>query len=220
MTDDGARDDRLAGLLEVEPLDDVTRRRLVSTALRASSPPARRTSRLVAAVAAATLVVAGGIGLLVVSDDGGSVPTANRSREAQPPLDTSAEARPTPSAAPASTSVVGGATAQSAVAVRDVGDLGNLAGPAALDRARAALAPAGTTTNDSTDAREPSRADSLIARARAASCASGLSDGTVVAVGTGTYDGRDAIVLATERADGTQVVEAVLLGPCEIRPLD
>jgi hypothetical protein len=220
MTDDGARDERLAGLLEVEPLDELTRRRLVSTALRASSPPARRTSRLVAAVAAATVVVAGGIGLLVVNDDGGGVPTADRSREAQQPLDKSAEAAPTPSSAAPSTSVVGGATAQSAIAVRDVGELGNLADPAELDRARAALAPAVATTFGGADTREPSRASSLVSRARAASCARGLSSGTIVAVGTGTFDGRDAIVVATELDDGTQVIEAVVLDPCEIRPLD
>ena len=45
MADDerpDARDPRVAGWLEVEPLDDVTRRRLVSTALREPRPPTRR----------------------------------------------------------------------------------------------------------------------------------------------------------------------------------
>src|SRR5438552_2849615 len=40
MTDDDARDERLGSWLEVEPLDEVTRRRLVSSALDATPEPA------------------------------------------------------------------------------------------------------------------------------------------------------------------------------------
>ena len=41
-----ARDEEVAGWLAVEPLDDVTRRRLVSTALRETAgPPVSRPSR-------------------------------------------------------------------------------------------------------------------------------------------------------------------------------
>jgi hypothetical protein len=220
MTDDSARDERLAGLLEVEPLDDLTRRRLVATALRASAPPARRTGRLVAAVAAATLLVAGGLGLLAVTDDGGSVPTANRSQGEERPLDASTEAGPAPSAASPSTSVVGDTTAQSAVGARDAGDFGDLADPTALDRARTALDPAGAATFDASDAGEGSRATDLVARARSSACASELSPGTIVAVGSGAFGDREAIVLATQRADGSRVVEALVFGPCEVRPLD
>jgi hypothetical protein len=220
MTDDSTRDERLAGLLEVEPLDELTRRRLVGTALRASAPPARETGRLIAAVAAATLLVAGGLGLLAVTDDGGSVPTANRPQRAEEPLDRSTEAAPAPSAASPSTSVVGDTTAQSAVAVRDAGDFGDLTDPIALGRARAALEPAGTTTYDGSDVGEGRRAADLVARARSAACASELSAGTIVAVGSGAFGDREAIVLATQRADGSRVVEALVLGPCEVRPLD
>lgn len=60
---DDARDSHVAALLDVAPLDDVTRRRLVANALRASSP--RRVSgyRYLAATAVvvAGLVVAGGV---------------------------------------------------------------------------------------------------------------------------------------------------------------
>jgi hypothetical protein len=219
MTDDGARDERLASFLEVEPLDEVTRRRLVSAALRESAPPARRTGRVVAAVAAATVVVAGGLGLLALNDDGGGVPTANRTPASGEPLDRSAQAAPVPSAAAPSTSVGADTTAESATAVLDAGDLGDLEDPAALGREREALAPTAAATADSTSVAPSSRADDLVARVRGASCASELTQGEIVAVGTGTLDGRDVIVVATRRANGTQAAEAIVVDPCAVHPL-
>ena len=57
------RDERMAALLAVEPLDDVTRRRLVNTAIR-STGSARQARRLIAA-AAVVLVLVAGAGVVV-----------------------------------------------------------------------------------------------------------------------------------------------------------
>jgi hypothetical protein len=104
--------------------------------------------------------------------------------------------------------------------VRDAGEFGDLSDPAALDRVRSVLAPANTDTLDAPAANEQSRADSLVTRVRGAPCAGDVGTGTIVAVGTATFDGREAIVVAIQRADGSQVVEAVVFAPCEVRPLD
>jgi hypothetical protein len=94
------RDERLRELLEVEPLDDVTRQRLVKGALDATAPPATRRERSRAsgwltAAAAAVVVVAlgGGIAALVSRDgdsNGGGASTAadsseSRAEDAAPP---------------------------------------------------------------------------------------------------------------------------------------
>jgi hypothetical protein len=112
------RDERMAELLAVEPLDEVTRRRLVQGALLES---ARRPSRFanVAAVAAAILIGAGVGAVLVNQPD-------------EPPASTQAQAvAPTEAAAPA-----GGASSTAAgeqfnanapaVPVEPLGDLGDV----------------------------------------------------------------------------------------------
>ncbi|HUF83188.1 MAG TPA: hypothetical protein VMQ81_01215 [Acidimicrobiia bacterium] len=74
--DGDARDERLAQMLEVPPLDDVTRRRLVGRALDepdtvvGETAPARRRLARVVAVAAAALVVV--VGAAVVLRDNGN----------------------------------------------------------------------------------------------------------------------------------------------------
>jgi hypothetical protein len=172
-----------------------------------------------AAVAAATLVVAGGVGLLLVSDDGGGVPAANRSQDSARPLDKSAGAAPAPSEAAPSTSVGSDTTSQAAAAARDAGEFGDLSDPAALARVRSALAPANTDGFDGATSNEQSRADSLITRVRTAPCARDVSTGNIVAVGTATFEDRDAIVVATQRGDGSHAVQAVVFDPCEVRAL-
>src|SRR5258708_11733606 len=149
MADNGAaRDERLAGLLDVEPLDDLTRRRLVSTALRESAPAARgsgavRSRRLVAAAAIVGVVFAAGVGYLVSRDDGsGTATTASRDRSASisPPASTSGPTElgnsfSTPAAPsaegvqPQSKSVDAGAGT-----ARDAGDFGDLRSAANLER--------------------------------------------------------------------------------------
>ena len=57
-----ARDERLAAWLEPEPLDEVTRRRLVSTAMRETRPS--HAFRWIATAAAIVVVLAGGLALV------------------------------------------------------------------------------------------------------------------------------------------------------------
>src|SRR5262249_60748355 len=77
----GERDSDLASWLEVDPLDEVTRRRLVTTALRESGDPAKRPSRAwrwIAAAAALVIVVTTGVALLT-ADGGDDEQRANHS---------------------------------------------------------------------------------------------------------------------------------------------
>ena len=55
---------------------------------------------------------------------------------------------------------------------------------------------------------------------RALACAGELPDGTIVAIGTGHFGARDAIVVETSLPDGTTSLDAVVAHPCEVRPLD
>jgi hypothetical protein len=77
------RDERVAALLEVPPLDEVTRRRLVSRALDAAPSRSRwRAPMTVAAAILALIVVAGGVVALVSRDNGTSKKTATREHTA------------------------------------------------------------------------------------------------------------------------------------------
>ncbi len=87
MADDDARDERLTGWLAVEPLDEVTRRRLVSTALAAAAEPdadaahgaTRRphAARWIATAAAIVVVLVVGLAL---RDRAAAVTTSSRRR--------------------------------------------------------------------------------------------------------------------------------------------
>src|SRR3954470_13109957 len=79
--DDDARDERLGRLLEVEPLDDVARRRLVSTAMRSAAAPAPtrsgvRGARRLGAVASVVVVLVAGVSYLALRGDDGTAPSA------------------------------------------------------------------------------------------------------------------------------------------------
>ena len=225
MADDGdVRDDRLSGLLEVEPLDEVTRRRLVTTAVRASAP-AHRSRRLVAAAATVGIVIAAGIGYLVSRDGDNTTPAASR---AQPSRTTPADAaggsaKGTASATPSSSASAAPESEQRALGdaasvPRDAGDFGDLRVAANVDRLRGALAhsdfaapAAGEPPSD--------RVAALLAQLRAQPCASELPVGTVTAVATGRFGSRDAIVVQTDLPDRARSIDAVVVHPCEVRPL-
>jgi hypothetical protein len=203
MADDDRSDERdpeVAAWLAVDPLDEVTRRRLVSTALREGAPaaPARPTSRAWRWIAAAAAVVVLGVGALaIVTADGGNDAT-------------------TASRAPSSEGV---AVAPKAGATLSVGDLGDLADPANLARLRDRTAAA-----DSSAAAAPNPAFSeggdVQHETRASTaCSDQLPDGTVLATGTGTLDGRPAVAVLLERPDGKQEIDAVLTDSCELRRL-
>jgi hypothetical protein len=230
MADDDARDERLGRLLEVEPLDEVARRRLVSAAMRSAAPPARRRfavpggNRFVAAAAVVAILVAG-IGFLALRGNDSTAPSASpsRPRVTTPVAGSSAKAAPTSQAAtPDSTadrSESSGANATSGAAPPSaLGDVGDLAVAANLDRLRTSTA--ATEFGSTRGGEQVSNTASLVTRLQALDCAAQLPAGTVVAIGTGHFGSRDALVVVTTLADGTTSLDAVLTHPCEVRPLD
>lgn len=178
MTDElppDERDEQLASLLEVPPLDDVTRRRLVTRALDdadARRPPSRRLARLlVPAAAALVALVLAGVGVFaLVNRDGGDTTTAARSRT--PAATSPGGGEPTPDES---------ASAESAAGVHDLGDVGDVSDPGDLRRVvRARL-----------DQPPPAP------RATAPACLERAVTGTPApsAFGTGTHRGRPVLVL-------------------------
>ena len=111
-----ARDERVAALLEVPPLDDLTRRRLVRSALAGAAPAAPGTRFLRVAAVVVGVAVVGGAAALALRDDGGNG-TDTADRAAAP---TVAEAAPTET--------------------QEAGDLGEVSGPDALRERLAVLA--------------------------------------------------------------------------------
>ena len=198
------RDPDVAARLAVEPLDDVTRRRLVSTALRHADAPgtharSSRVWRWIAAAAALVVIVAGT--LAIVTAGGG-----NDEHRATGPTHA-------PTAA--------GAAPPSLATVPDVGDFGDLDQPGNLARLRRALQANDRFAQGEASASAPS-ADATgraVAGALPACATVVPSDATAIAQATGTIDGRRTTVLLVERADGTRHVDAVLVDPCELREL-
>lgn len=205
MADD-ERDPQLARWLEVEPLDDLTRRRLVTRALHesgADSPKGsgrwRGRGRWLAVAAAVAVVLVVGLSLLATSggDDG---------EQASPPAKSRATALAPESFAAALS------------AAPDVGDYGNLDQPAnraalrkALERPLQAGAPAAAAPNarDAAGASAPSAP---------AGCARGAV-GTILARGRGTLEGRPVTVVLLEGSNGARSIEALFDGACDGRRL-
>jgi hypothetical protein len=113
------RDERIAALLEVPPLDEVTRRRLVRTALASTAGPR---SRLALAVSAAAAVILGLIvGAVVVTRPDDSTETAARPQD---DASTTLEAPAQRASAPAADEA--GSPAIAAAPATDLGDLGSV----------------------------------------------------------------------------------------------
>jgi hypothetical protein len=130
MTDDlppDERDEELASLLEVPPLDEVTRERLVTRALDEAGPrhsALRLTRLLVPAAAALVAVVLVGVGVFVlVNRDGDNAGTATRSRT--PEAASPSERGSAPDASSSAEAVTG---------VRDLGELGDVTDSGELRR--------------------------------------------------------------------------------------
>jgi hypothetical protein len=189
----------------VERLDDVTRRRLVGTAMETAGMPtggsgARRAHLLVGAAALVLAVIAGGA-ILIGLHGGGADRTASR-----------------PSHTAAATPAFG-----STPSVRNLGDLGDLDRVDMSAVARAVLgsaadsARAGTSGAPATTT--PIRVDALAARLRTLTCRDRLPEGALLGLGTGRVAGKAALVVATRGDDGVVSIDAITADPCEVRPL-
>ena len=227
MSDD-ARDERLGRMLEVEPLDDLSRRRLVRTAMEAPEPAAtpRRTWRLVAAASLVAVVVASGVTYLATRDTNTTQPTALTDRNAKG--DGGAAAAAPSAAGSAVPSTESNNFEQQALVASadatDLGDFGDLGSDAGLDRVRGAFSAAasgGAPTPQSKSAGDSNtRASSVLNELGALKCADDLPEGTIVAFGHAHFGARDAIVVKTLQSDGSVSLDAVVADPCEVRPLD
>jgi hypothetical protein len=175
------RDERVTAFLEVPPLDDVTRRRLVTRALASGDERPRRASRrlLVPAAAALVVLILVAVGALVLVTRGdGDGGTAARSTTAAPgaPQDR----RPTGEAPPPA-------------GISDLGDLGELGETADLRR----------RVGDAL--RDPAPVE----RATAPACLDRALTGSPApsAYGAGTHGGRPVLVLVLpSRGDNMTVV--------------
>ena len=213
--DDG-RDPRIAGLLEVAPLDEVTRARLVRTALAGTDEPAghegvqeperspeRKPLAAILAVAAAFLVVLV-VGLAVLVPRESDVPgpaaldapsdSAKRATPAAPFLP-DASAAPAVQEAPAAGSESALEVQPAPLTLPSLGDLGDVSNETRLARAASA--------------RLARPFDAMTVTVKGCAASAGNAFGTPVAAGTGTIDGRRAVVVVAEQPAGTTAVVAV-----------
>jgi hypothetical protein len=178
------RDEHVAALLEVPPLDDVTRRRLVAGALAEAEPRRARTRRVLFPAAAALVVlVLVGVGAFVLATRGGNGGdgTAARTTTAAPGTQPGA-----PQAGEADASQAG---------IPDLGDLGDLTDQSELRRSLASAR----------------RAPATAQRAAAPPCLDRAVTGSPApeAFATGTNQGRPVLVLVLP--SGADSTTAVLL---------
>jgi len=214
---DDARDERVASLLAVDPLDDVTRRRLVSTAIR-STGTARHARRLIGAAAAVVVLVVGaGVVVAVGNGDDSTTSSAARDQTALAPQ------------AGASRNLIVESDA------RGVGDFGDLAVAANVERLRRAFDSAGVAGESKSGAAPASvptaagssdsnlstaeSSDALVARLHALSCTPSLPPGTVVAVASGKLGGKPVIVVDLVSSSGSHSFHAIAVGTCAVTPL-
>ena len=189
MTDEpnrDERDDELASLLEVPPLDGETRRDRVSRAVdeaRSASGRPRWPRILVPVAAALVALVLVAVGVFAfVGRDGGDTDTAGRAH---------APKAATPGGD--GTSPAASSSAEAAAGIRALGDLGDVSDTGQLRR--------------QVRARRDEPAPS--ARATAPPCLAGAAAGNPPpsAYGTGTHDGRPVLVLVLPaRGDRSTVV--------------
>jgi len=235
---DEPRDDELARLLAVEPLDELTRRRLVRTALEATpadataaddadapaaDEPARRPApwRVLAAAAVVLVVLVVGTVVLAGAGDDHGTEVANRpDQRAQPQAESSAgPAAPSAAATADSAGAASGTSAGAVVVPASLGDVGDLRDAAA----RAHLLAAVDALPASTDAKAGAPAAATAATATPATqepLGCRVDDtGDLVATATGTYGAHPAAVIVTRRDDGRLRVRVVTADPCTVRTL-
>jgi hypothetical protein len=182
-----ARDEQLAALLAVSPLDPHTRRRLVRRALDEAPRATRRRSR-VAWVAAAAAV-------LVVITVAGGVVLSSGTDHTRPPFAVGPGAR-NPTAAGPSTLGAGSA-------LHDLGDVGDITDPVRLRQVVAG------------PARRPSRSLGSVLRA-CGDLAATARLVSVDTVATGVDAGQPVAVVVGPDAAGPRVVAVVALRGCTV----
>src|SRR5437879_3539338 len=227
--DDG--DERLRALLAVAPLDEVTRRRLVTTAIgatRAEDEAARgpRSHRRVAWLSAAVAATVAALAVITIALAGGGNDSAPRAARTSP----ESRARATnPSPATGSTdqtSPLAGATSAAGKTlleggVRNLGNLGQFASASAL---RTTVEHTLRSSTEESGA-APSFAMKNVAPNAALACAttaSGAVPGFVTfeATGTATVRGHAALVFVARTGDGRHVLIVVRQandGTCDVR---
>ncbi|TMK62578.1 MAG: hypothetical protein E6G60_09250 [Actinobacteria bacterium] len=227
--DDG--DERLRALLAVAPLDEVTRRRLVTTAIAAARPEdeaARgpRSHRRVAWLSAAVAATVAALAVITIALAGGGNDSVPRAARTSP----ESRARATnPSPATGSTdqtSPLAGATSAAGKTlleggVRNLGNLGQFASASAL---RTTVEHTLRSSTEESGA-APSFAMKNVAPNAALACAttaSGAVPGFVTfeATGTATVRGRAALVFVARTDDGRHVLIVVRQandGTCDVR---
>jgi hypothetical protein len=185
------RDEQLATLLAVAPLEDHTRARLVRRALDAApvSPRRRRPVLLLSAAAALLVIVVTGAAILATSGGGQTSRAARRA------------ATPTPVAGPQAGAPGPGAAAQ--VAPRDLGAIGDVTDAARL---RHVVAGPTTATGRSLDSIRPA-------------CGPVGATGGVTridTVGTAVDAGQPAAILVGRDGTGRRVAVVVALHDCSV----
>lgn len=189
----------------VAPLDEVTRRRLVSRALGDSAASTRggwteRVPWRAVAAVLAVVVIVGGVALSLQRGGESSSSTASRAKSA-----TGTTAQPKTAAAP------------DLSAARALGDLGDVSDPTRL-------APLVRMADQLATARDAGGTQSSIAAPATpagalGACASALHGlGTIRAIGSGTVDGRAAAVAVVTDRQGHEQAVVVLLDGCKARP--
>ena len=206
LTDDAQRDLELAAVLAVAPLDDLTRARLVRTAIvehpDATRPDTTRPGgRLTAALGvAAALVIGAMIGALVVTRPDDPEPTT----AARAPVTSSVPSSPPPGA-PADA----GAPSFDPAAATLLGDLGAVASVTALRDTIAArleaagggaAAPDGAVTADGCVARGPDAAGLVV----------------ISAIGTATLGPTPVVVLVGPTSSGENLAVALDPASCAV----
>jgi hypothetical protein len=198
-----ARDERVADLLAVEPLDEVTRRRLVRTALEESVPRSSRFANVAAILVA--VLIGGGVGAVLVNGPDDNPPVAT---EAAAPTE----------AAPELHSADQGEALKSATTfapVEALGDLGDVSTRAALreavtgafERAAGAAAAPGAALAYPCVTTPPDQLGLV------AVVAAGLAtyESLPVSVVVGTSPAGDSLALVLAAAPGCEVLTSVEL---------
>ena len=224
-----ARDPRTAARLAVEPLDEVTRARLVRSALAAADVPneagagdpdrsdesdgtagsqpnrsPRRTARFLAVAAALAVVLVIGLAVLVPRSSHDTTPTAADA----PAAKAAPEVTPGAAQSPSSDSSGTSPAARPLTALGPLGDLGDVSTPARL---RAAVSAALATPVPGPTVPPGTRLLCALAAA--------IGDGTPAYVATGSVAGAPATVIVLDRPDGGRNAVAVVDRTCEAGPV-